>query len=384
MTSTAEITVRPAGMVRQEFDAIETTHHSETAAAAVAAREQALVQAKFLVALKRPRDIEQFRVRLESECKRPSFAKLVKYSRPAGKKLVDGKWVEEKAEGPTIRFVETALQCFTNVDTSTTVVFEHPQFRMVRAAVLDLERNICYTSDIVISKQVERKGFENRKTGVLEPPKGREVISKRTNSVGEEVYTVLATDDETTTKQNALQSKNIRTNGLRLLPRDIVDHCMAIAAETVAKKDAQDPDAAKREIIDHFVNDIGVQPVDLAAFLGHSLDRPFLPAEIATLRGVYAAIKDGATWQEILESKEDTGSEELQKEVRDRKVAEAQAAITKQQQAPTTADTAQKGEGSQQGGVGTPAVAEGAAQESTGGESKPAGPKLQFGKKQQQ
>jgi hypothetical protein len=339
-----------------------------------------LIEAKFIVAMRRPRDIEQFRVRLEAECRRPGFAKLVKYSRPVGKKLVDGKWIEEKAEGPTIRFVETALRCFTNADITTSVVYEHPQFRLVRAGVLDLEGNIAYTSDLVINKVVERRGFENKKTGVVEPPRGREVLSERENTSGEKVYLVVATDDEIISKQNNLQSKAIRTNGRRLLPQDIVDRCMTIAAETVANKDAQDPEGAKREIIDYFLNDVGIQPIDLAAYLGHSLDRPFTPAEIASLRGVYAAIKDGATWQDIMEGKEDTGSEELHREVKDRKVAEAEAAIAK--------DNPKQQSGASGVAVGTPAAAEGETSGSQPGgttseipPSSTPGPKLQFGKK---
>ena len=313
-------------VVRQEFGAVETHQQHETAAMAVAAREQAQVQARYIMAERRPRNIEQFRVTLEAACRRPGFAAKVEYAKPIGKELKNGKWQDKYAYGPSIRFIEAALQAYGNVFPEVATVHESPVARICRVSVTDLQANITYSTEVVIAKQVERKGKYDQKRDAWDPPKGREVISSRINSEGEPTYLVWATDDETLVKQNALLSKALRTNAQRLLPWDIVERCMQIAKETLAKEDKTDPDAAKRRLVDAFVV-IGVEPIDLEAYLGHSLSRPLQPAELEGLRGIYTAIRDGEmTWEDVMASKGDTGSEELQDEVRARKLAEAEAA----------------------------------------------------------
>ena len=329
-----DIAVRPAGnvaTVRQEFGATELTAQHETAAAAVAAREQAAVQARYIMAIQRPRNIEQFRKRIIDFCLKPEFAKKVEYAKPVGKKWNPrtGQEEEQFVTGPSIRFIEAALQCFGNVLPQTATVFDNPLARICRASVTDLENNITYEAEVVISKTVERKGFEKGKkgSGQWEPPKGRVVISERLNSWGEPTYLVVATEDEIQSKQNSLLSKAIRTNGQRLLPWDIVDECLRTARQTVADKDAKDPDAAKREILDYFAS-IGVEPIDIEALTGYSVAKPLQPKQIAELRSIWKAVSNGeVTWAELMASREQTGSEELQNEVRDRKLEEAKRAI---------------------------------------------------------
>lgn len=330
MTTSTEISVRQSGseLVRQEFGATEMQQVHETAAAAVAAREQAAVQARYIMAMQRPRNVEQFRKRLMDMCLKPEFAKKAEYAKPVGKKWNAAKGVEEEQfiYGPSIRFVEAALQAYGNVLPQTATVFDNPMARISRVSVTDLEANITYEAEVVIAKTVERKGFEKGKrgSGQWEPPKGRVVISERVNSYGDPTYVVVATNDEIMSKQNALLSKALRTNALRLLPPDVVEEAIRLARQTVANKDAQDPDAAKREILDYFATQ-GVEPVDIEAYLGKSISKPLLPAEIARLRSIYKAVSSGeTTWEEIMAAKEDSGSEELAKETRERLIREAE------------------------------------------------------------
>ena len=169
--------------------------------------------------------------------------------------------------------------------------------------VTDLEANLTYSTQIVLDKTVERRKAE-----------GRSVVGERTNSTGEQVFIVLATEDELLQKQQALVSKAIRTAALRLLPGDIVDEAEDAIKTTLRDRAAKDPDAEKKRIVDSF-DEIGVGPKDLAVYLGHPLDR-IQPAEMADLRQVYRAIKDGeATWEGVLESLQTTGSAELQEQV---------------------------------------------------------------------
>lgn len=280
----AGITGPQAGTIaRQEFGGQELAVQAETASVAVAAKAKATVEARFTMALHRPRDIDQARVRLLKECKRPGFADAAIYSKPIGGKAI---------EGPSIRFVEAAIRCMTNVDQETTAVYDDSSKRIVRVSVTDLEANVTYSKDVNVEKVVERKTLKE----------GQEAISSRRNSYGSLVYLVAATDDDMLNKENALVSKALRTQGLRVIPGDLVDEAMAICRATLENKVAGDPDAEKRKLVDAFAA-VGIQPVDLKDYLGHDLGT-IVPAELVELRKVYAGLKEGdSTWAQVVEAK---------------------------------------------------------------------------------
>lgn len=300
-----DLMVRPqngAAMVTQGFGEQSVTPYAETAAQAVAAREKAAVEARYIIALQRPRNTEQFRVKLLEECKRPGFAEVARYSKPQG---------QSKVEGPSIRFVEAALRYFRNVDVSTTTVFDNADVRIIRVVVTDMEGNLGYASEVQVAKTVERKSN-----------KGREVIGERVNSYGDKVYIVVATDDEILVKQAALISKSIRTLGLRLLPGDVVEEAQKAVVATISKGVVDDPKAALHRLIDAFA-ELKVLPEDLVAFAnGKPLDR-LQPKEITELRSIFAAIRDGeTTWDEVMAERDPAGSAEAAQAVAAKKLGE--------------------------------------------------------------
>ena len=320
--STEVVPVRAGEISRQEFGAQSLAIQAETASMAVAAQAKAAVEARYILALKKPREWEDVRVRLEKECKRPGFAEVARYRKPIGKGI----------EGPSIRFAEAALRCMTNVYPETSVIYESDDKRIVQVSVTDLESNLTYSSQVVIAKTVERRQEKD----------GQRTIGQRTNSNGQTVYIIEATEDDLLNKQNALVSKALRTNALRLLPGDILDACMDLVQGTLRDKAAKDPDAEKRKLIDAFAG-IGVGPTDLTAYLGHSLER-IQPAEIVELRSVYTAIRDGdARWEEVMEVRGaaagSTGSRELQEETARKKIE-----LLKKEKAAPAAAAAPKGE----------------------------------------
>lgn len=307
---------RTADVVRQEFGTVEAHRNAETAMTAVAARERATVESRYVVALQRPRDIENFRVRLLKECKRPGFAELAEYERPVGKEKNDkGEWVQKIARGPSIRLIESAIQHFCNMMITSPVVFDNESTRIVRTTMTDLESNSTWESEVVISKQVEKRGFRG-KNGGIDPPAGRIVVGQRLNSGGDPTFLVLATDDEVNVKQSALVSKAQRKNGERILPSDIIQEALMECRTTLANQDAQDPDAAKRKVIDGFAGQ-NISPKDLEAYLSKPLDR-MQPSDIKALRGLFTSIKEGEiSFDEALAAKraEEPGSVDIQKEV---------------------------------------------------------------------
>ena len=287
MTQDQENTLRPgqsggdASLMRVGFGTTEMVHQRETQGTALAARAQAEVQARYIVALQRPRNIEDVRVRLLAHCKRPRFAAVAEYAKPVGGQAI---------RGPSIRFVETALQEYGNVTPEATIVYDDDQKRTIRVSVTDLERNVTYYDDAIVEKFVERK----------KPKAGDEVLSSRTNSYGDTVFRIRATEDDFANKVAAAVSKKTRNLGLRILPADIVDEAMWVCGQTRQDTDAKDPAQARRQILDNFAA-LRIYPVDVDEYLGHDFDKAS-PSEMDELRAAYSAVRDGeAKWIDLIE-----------------------------------------------------------------------------------
>lgn len=255
----------------------------ETAATAAAARAKAVIEARYVVAIKRPRVMDEVRVRLLKECERPAFAEVAKYEKPVG---------GSKIVGLSVRFAESAIRLMGNLAVEVFTTFDDATRRIVRVEVVDLETNTAYGQDIPIEKTVERS----------QPTKDREILGQRTNTQGKTVYLVAATEDEFMNKQNSAISKVLRNHGLRLIPGDILEECSQKIDKTYSNKAAQDPEAEKKKIIDSFAT-IGVLPSHLATYLEHGLEA-IVPAELAMLRRLYQSIRDGeTTWKAVMEEK---------------------------------------------------------------------------------
>ena len=255
---------------------------SESAAIAMATQQKAIVEARYKMALARPRDLDLVRQKMLKDASRPSFATVAIYHKPVGNGI----------EGPSIRFVESAIRNMTNILTETSTVSEDDERRVIRVAVSDLETNTYFSQDVTVTKTVERRKL----------PQGEKPIRVRANSNGQPIYILHATDDEILNKQNALISKAVRTLGLRLIPGDLVDEAIWEIKKTMAQQDRQDPDAAKHRIIDAFAQ-LGVSVEALKEFVGHELSA-LTPNEIQLLRTTYTSIKDGETsWKAVMDDK---------------------------------------------------------------------------------
>ncbi len=269
------------GLTRRGEFGESTSMAAETASSAGAAQAAAMVQARYVMAMRNPRSWDETRVRLMRECKRPGFAEVAGYSKPIG----NGKTVE----GLSIRFAEAALRCMTNVQISAFTIFDDAKFRIVRVVVSDLEANVPYEVDVTVAKTIERSSVRD----------GQTVLSVRKNSAGRDTYLIEASDDELLVKQSALISKAIRVLALRLLPGDIQDDCRSALIATVQGNVKADPAAAKKKVLDGFA-EISVFPKDVEAWLGHSIEQ-VTEGELVELRRVYTGIRDSeTTWAECL------------------------------------------------------------------------------------
>jgi len=266
-------------VVRQDFGGTSIATQNGVVEAMVA-KSQAEVQAACIMAKRFPRNLDQVRQDLIAECKRPGFAAVAIYSLPRG---------DKKIEGLSIRFAEVAMRCMGNMEASSETVYDDDRVRCIRVRVIDFERNSTWKTDITVNKTVERKQLK----------RGQTPLGERTNSYGDRVFIVEASDDDVRTKQNAEISKASRTGILRIIPGHLQDEAKKLCKEVSRNADAADPAAARNKLFDAFAN-IGVKPAALAEWLGHSTDT-LSPAELDDLRGLYAAIRDGETsWADAL------------------------------------------------------------------------------------
>lgn len=263
---------------------VQTT---ETASSAVAAQAKANVEARYLMALHRPRSWMTVRSRLLEACERPGFAEMALYALPRW----DARLRREvNITGPSIRFAEEAARHMGNLLIEPVVVLDDADKRVITVWVTDLESNISWPSPVVVQKTVER----------AKPKQGQTVLRSRTNSEGHMVYVVAATEDDLANKQASMISKAARNGILRMLPGDVLEEAVERVHETLANADAADPKKAVKKVCDAFYR-LGVEPGQLETYLGHKVD-VINPAELQELRGIHAAIKDGqTTWAQVME-----------------------------------------------------------------------------------
>lgn len=267
----------------------------ETAGSAMASYMKAMVEAQFLVAINRPRDMADVRRKLLDSIERPGFAGSLNKDDPANKYAA---WYRRPRggdgadEGFTVRFAEEAMLALGNLVKRTDIVFEDLYKRIVIVTILDLETNVGEPTSIVIEKTVERKFLK----------KGQTALRTRVNSYGDIVHIVEATEDEVFAKQNSFVSKIFRNEILRFLPGDLKAQCRQRIMEIRQGDVAKNPQKVQQEVSDAFGR-LNVPPSQLKKYLGHELGT-CTPAELADLRDLYKEIAAGdTTWHDVMMEK---------------------------------------------------------------------------------
>lgn len=286
-SETAVAKAAPGTVARQEFGAQQLETVAETSMALLTVQAEAVVKARFTVAMMRRRDWDDVRSKLLRACERPGFAGS------ATEKVFGAAWyrkpVGEGVEGFSIRFAEEALRCMGNLDIETLPIFEDERKRILRVTVLDLEANVSIPTSITVEKTVVKRFIK----------KGEEALRVMVNSRGETTYLMPATEDEVFSKQQNLASKAIRNGVLRLLPGDIQAECRERILKIRNGEAASDPDGFRRKIADGFAK-LNVLPSQLKDYLGHELAQSS-PAELTDLRDLWKSIEEGkTTWAEIV------------------------------------------------------------------------------------
>jgi hypothetical protein len=278
----------PAGTVavRESFDVKEVMSGTDLSTG-VGFKTQ--LEAAMVLADRKPRRIDVFRLRMLEDCKDPIFAEAALYNKPVGKKKnpVTGTWEEQFAVNFSVRFIEAALQAFGNFRVFEWLTYEDDKRARIHVAVIDVEQNNGYGTDRMVEKVVERKN-----------PQGRTIRGQRPNSFGDMVYLVDATADEFRNLYGAERSKLRRDNGQRILPFHILAQCREQIDKTVKDEHAKHPETVRDKLRDAFYS-VGVSPQQLEDYLGHPLGQ-LNDAEMIALRAIYSGIKEGeSTWADI-------------------------------------------------------------------------------------
>lgn len=328
----------------QQFQGIQLSQNFETAAIAVAAAEKAAIEGRYILAMRNPRDWDTIEQKMKKECLRPGFAQTAIYRKPVGSKLnkKTQQWEEQFVEGLSIRFAETAIRYMTNFYASSKSIYDDSDKMIIRITVMDLESNATMEDDITVEKTVERRKLK----------KNQKPLGMRTNSYGDTVFIVPATDDQVLNKKNALISKSLRNGVLRLLPGDIQDVCEELCRKTASQKDASDPAAAKKNLFDAFAK-IGILPDQLKEFLGHSNE--LSPKELSDLRGIYSAVSQGdTTWSAVMNTRNPVDKDDKEATAQAKKVQETLAKHTESAKKKADAKDAAKKGGEPTGGPEQP------------------------------
>jgi hypothetical protein len=278
-------------IAREGFGSREIERRGETSTSALVAQARAEIEARYVMAMQRPRVDADVRVRLLAESSRPGFARGAIYSIPRG--TAPGRLTNTpgRIEGLSIRFAEAAIRLSGNIFQSTQTTYDDDFKRIVRVSCVDLETNATYSKDLVIDKTTERR----------EVKEGRVVLGSRQNSTGATVYIIQATEEELLQKEASLVSRALRTEALRLVPSDVLEECEQRIVLTRKTETAKDPNAARKQLADAFAG-IGVMPSDLGLYVGAELEAAS-PAQLEDLRGLYAAVRDGEiTFNEALKA----------------------------------------------------------------------------------
>jgi hypothetical protein len=284
--------VSNTAIVKEGFGEKSIEKRGETAASALISQARAEVEARYVMALQRPRDADVVRAKLLHECKRPNFARRAFFQIPRGDKPGRLTGTPNTIEGLSVRFAEAAIRLSGNIHMPTRTLYDDEFKRIINVAATDLETNATYARDVSIEKTIERSKVKE----------GAIVLGKRTNSAGKEVFILQATDEELLQKEGAMISKTFRTLALRLIPADTLEECEQALVLTVRDENAKDPDGVRKRILDAYI-ELGVSPAELKVYVGHDLDQ-LNSDERMSLGALAAAIREGeVTWAEAFAEK---------------------------------------------------------------------------------
>lgn len=238
---------------------------SDLGAVAVAAKEQAQIQAAVISAKKFPRnEIECYR-RACKMFERPEMAECAQYSFPRGKQTITG---------PTVDLARALGKAWGNLEWGFDIVSADEEYIHIKGWAWDSETNARVTASDKFNRLIQKKIKQ-----------------------GDSSHTIWIKPDERELREliNKRAAILIRNCILQLMPPDLVQDVQRIAIETLKKQAAGQLGKTKAEVIKSLIagfDQIGVSVRMLEKRVGHTLDL-LSGDEIVELRGIYKSVRDG-------------------------------------------------------------------------------------------
>lgn len=271
-------------------NALAVLGKNEVATAREANLAIAKIQARYVMALQRPRDlVKEVEPKIAELCSRKEFALTAKYNVVVGGHWENGKWIKDYDIDLNIRAAEQLMVCHRNIMSEVNTVYEDDILRRVSFEMTDLETGVTHRDEFTIYKTQERKKLK----------KDQDALGTRTNSNDELVYIVKCTHDDVQKKQNAQVSRKMRKMFFRLFPADLKIKARKWIDETIQKDVKKNINDERAKITTSFAKH-GVTGDDLESFIGEKLSR-FNPEDIVKLREIWQSLEDGIShWSDYV------------------------------------------------------------------------------------
>jgi hypothetical protein len=223
-------------------------------------REAQEVQAAVFMAKRFPRD-ENFAIaRIAQTCQRRGLAEKAIYSYPKG---------GQNVTGPSIRLAEAIAQSWGNIQSGVVELEQRPGESVCMSYCWDLETNTRDTKIFTVSHSIQTK-------------KGAKMLTDP-----REIYEHVANQG----------ARRKRACILAVIPKDVVDSAMEACQRTLASGAKEPLIDRLRKMVNVFQTELSVPLESIERYMGYKLDS-FTEMDMVTLRGVYTAIKDGASKRE--------------------------------------------------------------------------------------
>lgn len=236
---------------------------SDTAQAAVVARETAQIQSAVISAKKFPRDENESYTRAIRAFKRESLAKNATYEFPRGGK---------KVSGASIDCARELAKAWGNIRWGFEVTESTADQVSLRGFAIDLESNTTVEMGDRFEKLVQRK--INNVTSWVKPDERdlRELVNRR----------------------GAILVRNCL---LQLIPSDVTEAVLDQARSTLKASAEKTLKSSREDVIRQLVlsfAEVGVKNTHLKTYLGKDVSEIDVD-ELVSLRGIYKSLRDGHT-----------------------------------------------------------------------------------------
>lgn len=223
-------------------------------------REAQEVQAAVFMAKRFPRDENMALARISRTCQRRGLAEKAIYSYPKG---------GQNVTGPSIRLAEAISQAWGNIQSGVVELEQRPGESVCMSYCWDLETNTRDTKIFSVSHSIQTK-------------KGAKMLTDP-----REIYEHVANQG----------ARRKRACILAVIPKDVVDSAMEACQKTLASGQKEPLIDRLRKMVNVFQEELSVPLECIEKYMGYKLDS-FTEMDMNTLRGVYTAIKDGASKRE--------------------------------------------------------------------------------------